>query len=173
MVANELKNNRDFLGSNLTRAIKGLQRTLENKCINAVVRGKYNKICDIWDEIKFKHNLYVAETSESTIDDAWINNIYDLFDDIEMHVLGYLEVSEYNEIRIKEQALLKARRCQSKIKFDGLVEIVRKLLLNVVVGKEIYLVDAVEDEGNKLDECTKTCEDIELEYLKLLQENAD
>ena len=109
----ELKRIRTTSKSKFTRAKKSLVDALSKKLIQKTVETRYEVLRHTWQEVQKCHDDYILTLSDEDIDENWIDDLCNIFNDLEVETDMYLESLETQRIEKEKMD------AQMKLENDG------------------------------------------------------
>ena len=113
-----------------TRAVKSLNAALDNEEIANTVQNRYNNLKSARDEARNRNNNYLATLNDEELElDTWIDDLCEIYDDMEIKADKHLKSLKVSEMAAEEEArqldieerlrFLRAMREKEKRKFDN------------------------------------------------------
>ena len=101
-----------------TKTINGIKRVMEKEDDVAILESRFSGLKNVWKEVQEKHKEYVmllATKDKQQAEDSWIEELDDIYSDIERKRLNYVQNhKEREEEKSRKQSEMAQKELEKK-----------------------------------------------------------
>ena len=101
-----------------TKTINGIKRVMEKEDDVAILESRFSGLKNVWKEVQEKHKEYVmllATKDKQRAEDSWIEELDDIYSDIERKRLNYVQNhKEREEEKSRKQSEMAQKELEKK-----------------------------------------------------------
>ena len=104
-MSGDFKKVRTLSKSAITRIRNSLNQAITKGSLSKTIDSRYGVFRLAWEEVQKCHEKYVSSMEGEDLDEAWINELSELFDETEMEADNYLSELEHQKLMEEKDEL--------------------------------------------------------------------